>query len=38
LGPVLGRALGLMGVPIEGLGRAAVLGGGREVGEIRAVF
>ncbi len=38
LGPVLRRALGLMGVPAEALGRSVVLGGGREVGEIRAVF
>jgi L-asparaginase II len=38
LGPVLGRALELMGVPVGELGRAAVLGGGREVGEIRAAF
>ncbi|MER7927552.1 asparaginase [Streptomyces sp. NPDC096057] len=38
LGAVLGRALGAMGVPAEALGRSVVLGGGREVGEIRAVF
>ncbi|WP_407702815.1 asparaginase [Streptomyces xylophagus] len=39
LKPVLGRALDLMGVDTpEGIGRVAVLGGGREVGEIRAVF
>ena len=38
LGPVLRRVLDVMGVPGGGLGKAAVLGGGREVGEIRAVF
>ncbi|MFI6462911.1 asparaginase [Streptomyces sp. NPDC050528] len=38
LGPVLRRVLDVMGVPAGGLGKAAVLGGGREVGEIRAVF
>lgn len=40
LGPVLGRALDLMGVRggSDALGRSVVLGGGREVGEIRAVF
>ncbi|MFD9006078.1 asparaginase [Streptomyces sp. NPDC059582] len=41
LGPVLGRALTLLGVrpprPTE-LGAAPLLGGGREVGEIRAAF
>ncbi|MDL5202386.1 asparaginase [Streptomyces sp. ALI-76-A] len=41
LGPVLGRALGLMGVDapvVERVGRAPLTGGGREVGEIRAAF
>ncbi|MEU1011682.1 asparaginase [Streptomyces sp. NPDC005890] len=41
LGPVLGRALRLLGVTapvVERVGRAPVLGGGREVGEVRAVF
>jgi hypothetical protein len=35
---VLGRGLELMGVPVKELGAAPVLGGGRVVGEIRAVF
>ncbi|GHK02888.1 asparaginase [Streptomyces sp. Y2F8-2] len=41
LGPVLSRALTLMGVEapvLQRIGRAPLLGGGREVGEIRAVF
>ncbi|MGW3206078.1 asparaginase [Streptomyces sp. NPDC001135] len=41
LGPVLARALRLMGVTepvIDRVGRTPVLGGGREVGEVRAVF
>ncbi|MEU3333429.1 asparaginase [Streptomyces sp. NPDC006668] len=41
LRPVLGRALALMGVDAavaERLGKVPVLGGGREVGEIRGVF
>ncbi|MEU0226436.1 asparaginase [Streptomyces sp. NPDC006284] len=41
LGPVLGRALTLMGVEgpvVDRIGRAPLLGGGREVGEIRAAF
>ncbi|WP_200306715.1 asparaginase [Streptomyces adelaidensis] len=41
LGPVLGRALALLGVEEEvtnTIGRAPLLGGGRVVGEIRAVF
>ncbi|MFJ4521603.1 asparaginase [Streptomyces sp. NPDC088810] len=41
LGPVLARALRLLGVTapvVERVGRAPVLGGGREVGEVRAVF
>lgn len=38
LGPVLRQVLDVMGVPVGGLGKAAVLGGGREVGQIRAVF
>ncbi len=41
LGPVLGRALHLMGVdaPVaERIGRAPLEGGGRVVGEIRAAF
>ncbi|MFF4254035.1 asparaginase [Streptomyces sp. NPDC001663] len=41
LGPVLGRVLELLGVDapvVERIGRVPVLGGGREVGEIRAVF
>ncbi|MFJ3825696.1 asparaginase [Streptomyces nodosus] len=41
LGPVLSRALTVMGVDapvVERLGRAPLLGGGREVGEIRAAF
>ncbi|MGW0334564.1 asparaginase [Streptomyces sp. NPDC003011] len=41
LGPVLARALGLMGVDapvVERIGRAPLTGGGREVGEIRAAF
>ncbi|MGW3494600.1 asparaginase [Streptomyces sp. NPDC001020] len=41
LGPVLARALTLLGVEapvVERIGKAPLLGGGREVGEIRAVF
>ncbi|MFG3203643.1 asparaginase [Streptomyces sp. NPDC048192] len=41
LGPVLARALRLMGVTapvLERVGRAPVLGRGEEVGEVRAVF
>ncbi|KOU56750.1 asparaginase [Streptomyces sp. MMG1533] len=41
LGPVLGRALALMGVEspvVERIGRAPLEGGGRVVGEIRATF
>ncbi|MFI1867430.1 asparaginase [Streptomyces jumonjinensis] len=41
LGPVLGRALELLGVdsPVVGrIGRAPLLGGGAEVGEIRTAF
>ncbi|MFJ8362249.1 asparaginase [Streptomyces sp. NPDC093984] len=41
LGPVLARALTLMGVEapvVQRIGRAPLLGGGREVGEIRAAF
>ncbi|WP_330312981.1 asparaginase [Streptomyces sp. NBC_00523] len=41
LGPVLARALGLLGIdaPVVGrIGRAPLLGGGVEVGEIRAAF
>ncbi|NEC65015.1 asparaginase [Streptomyces sp. SID9727] len=41
LGPVLARALGLLGIdaPVVGrIGRAPLLGGGAEVGEIRAAF
>ncbi|MEV5549402.1 asparaginase [Streptomyces sp. NPDC052309] len=41
LGPVLARALTLMGVDapvVERIGRAPLLGGGREVGEVRAAF
>ncbi|MGZ3116325.1 asparaginase [Streptomyces sp. H62] len=41
LGPVLGRALTLIGVEgpvVDRIGRAPLLGGGREVGEIRAAF
>ncbi|GGU92356.1 asparaginase [Streptomyces filipinensis] len=41
LGPVLARALRLMGMTapvVDRVGRAPVLGGGREVGEVRAVF
>lgn len=41
LGPVLARALGLLGIdaPVVGrIGRAPLLGGAAEVGEIRAVF
>jgi L-asparaginase II len=41
LGPVLARALRLLGVRapvVERIGRAPLLGGGREVGEVRAVF
>ncbi|AKZ56555.1 hypothetical protein SAM23877_3508 [Streptomyces ambofaciens ATCC 23877] len=41
LGPVLGRALTLVGVEgpvVDRIGRAPLLGGGREVGEIRAAF
>jgi L-asparaginase II len=41
LGPVLARALELSGVSgpvLERIGRSPVLGGGREVGEVRAVF
>ncbi|GAA4787152.1 asparaginase [Streptomyces ziwulingensis] len=41
LGPVLARTLTLLGVDapvVERIGRAPLLGGGREVGEIRAAF
>ncbi len=41
LGPVLARALRLAGVDapvLERIGRAPLLGGGREVGSVRAVF
>ncbi|MEV5434934.1 asparaginase [Streptomyces sp. NPDC052682] len=41
LGPVLARALERMGVDapvLERIGRAPLLGGGREVGEVRAAF
>ncbi|NJP52619.1 asparaginase [Streptomyces sp. SBST2-5] len=41
LGPVLARALRLLGADapvLDRIGRAPLLGGGREVGEIRAVF
>ncbi len=41
LGPVLARALRLMGMTapvVDRVGRAPVLGGGCEVGEVRAVF
>ncbi|MGW3664096.1 asparaginase [Streptomyces sp. NPDC005141] len=41
LGPVLARALGLLGVDapvVTRIGSAPLLGGGREVGEIRAAF
>ncbi|MEU5402759.1 asparaginase [Streptomyces sp. NPDC005963] len=41
LGPVLARAVELMGVRapvLARIGRAPLLGGGREVGEIRATF
>ncbi|MGC9442957.1 asparaginase [Streptomyces sp. WG5] len=41
LGPVLARALTLMGVEgpvVDRIGRTPLLGGGREVGEIRAAF
>lgn len=41
LGPILARALGLLGVDapvIARIGSAPLLGGGREVGEIRAAF
>ncbi|MET8638520.1 asparaginase [Streptomyces sp. NPDC004096] len=41
LGPILSRALTLMGVEapvVDRIGRAPLLGGDREVGEIRAVF
>ncbi|MGW1911644.1 asparaginase [Streptomyces sp. NPDC002076] len=41
LGPVLARALRLMGVTapvVDRVGRTPVLGRGREVGEVRAVF
>ncbi|MFG2690140.1 asparaginase [Streptomyces sp. NPDC048405] len=41
LGPVLARALTLLGVAgpvVDRIGRAPLLGGGREVGEIRAAF
>ncbi|MEV6123625.1 asparaginase [Streptomyces sp. NPDC052077] len=41
LGPVLARGLALLGVtsPVVGrVGRAPLLGGGREVGEVRAAF
>ncbi|MFE2436895.1 asparaginase, partial [Streptomyces sp. NPDC059409] len=40
-GPVLARALTLLGVAgpvVDRIGRAPLLGGGREVGEIRAAF
>ncbi|MFF3613793.1 asparaginase [Streptomyces sp. NPDC002580] len=41
LGPVLARALGLLGVDapvVARIGSAPLMGGGREVGEIRAAF
>ncbi|GAA3822856.1 asparaginase [Streptomyces chiangmaiensis] len=41
LGPILSRGLTLMGVEapvVDRIGRAPLLGGSREVGEIRAVF
>jgi L-asparaginase II len=41
LGPVLARALNMMGIDapvVDRIGKAPLLGGGREVGEIRAVF
>lgn len=41
LGPVLARALGLLGVEgpvVTRIGRAPLLGGDAEVGEVRAVF
>ncbi|MGW1226307.1 asparaginase [Streptomyces sp. NPDC001478] len=41
LGPVLARALGLLGVDapvVARIGRAPLMGGAAEVGEIRAVF
>ncbi|GGQ24994.1 asparaginase [Streptomyces griseomycini] len=41
LGPVLARALGIMGVDapaVERIGRAPLTGGGEVVGEIRTVF
>ncbi|GAA0657492.1 asparaginase [Streptomyces thermocarboxydovorans] len=41
LGPVLARALRLLGVDapvLDRIGRAPLLGGGREVGEVRAAF
>ncbi|MGW8066488.1 asparaginase [Streptomyces ziwulingensis] len=41
LGPVLARALTLLGVKepvVDRIGRAPLLGGGREVGEVRAAF
>ncbi|MGI5138890.1 MULTISPECIES: asparaginase [unclassified Streptomyces] len=41
LGPVLARALNLMGIDapvVDRIGKAPLLGGEREVGEIRAVF
>ncbi|MFD3486492.1 asparaginase [Streptomyces sp. NPDC058665] len=41
LGPVLARALGLLGVEgpvVARIGRAPLLGGDAEVGEVRAVF
>ncbi|WP_234426085.1 asparaginase, partial [Streptomyces kebangsaanensis] len=41
LGPVLARALTLMGLDtpvLDRIGRAPLLGGGREVGEVRAAF
>ncbi|WP_369247528.1 asparaginase [Streptomyces sp. R41] len=41
LGPVLARGLGLLGMDapvVSRIGRAPLLGGGREVGEVRAAF
>lgn len=41
LGPVLARALGLLGVDapvVARIGREPLTGGGREVGEVRAAF
>lgn len=41
LGPVLARALGLLGVEgpvLKRIGRAPLMGGEAEVGEVRAVF